>query len=261
MLAGDPTEASDKAEEFLKKRSFASYYDEVALKGLQLAQADANRGVLNEERLIKIRDAVREFTDNLDGSSERAPDQSETESDPETSSAVESVGVEAREPISVLQREDLPLEWQQAESRVLSIAGRSFIDEAAAIMLGQLTGAHGLKARIEGSEALLTTNVFRLETAGISIVCLVYMDASVPAHMRYSVRRLRRKFPKAIIILACCAGETDAESLESLRENARADLAAANLGEAVRLCIEAVPRTDLVVVRPPAESSCATAGA
>ena len=31
MLAGDPTEASDKAEEFLKERSLAPYYDEVAL--------------------------------------------------------------------------------------------------------------------------------------------------------------------------------------------------------------------------------------
>src|SRR6195952_3484736 len=55
MLAGDPTEASGKAEEFLKERSLASYYDEVALKGLQLAQADAARGSLNQERMTKIR--------------------------------------------------------------------------------------------------------------------------------------------------------------------------------------------------------------
>jgi hypothetical protein len=65
MLAGDPTEASEKAEEFLKERSLASYYDEVALKGLQLAQVDAARGVLNEERLAKIRDTVSEFVGNL----------------------------------------------------------------------------------------------------------------------------------------------------------------------------------------------------
>ena len=51
MLAGDPTEAAEKAEEFLKERSLASYYDEVALKGLQLAQADAERGALDQERL------------------------------------------------------------------------------------------------------------------------------------------------------------------------------------------------------------------
>src|SRR3984893_3455932 len=38
MLAGDPTEAAEKAEQFLKERSLASYYDEVALKGLQLGQ-------------------------------------------------------------------------------------------------------------------------------------------------------------------------------------------------------------------------------
>jgi hypothetical protein len=30
MLAGDPTEAAEKAEEFLKERSLSSYYDEVA---------------------------------------------------------------------------------------------------------------------------------------------------------------------------------------------------------------------------------------
>ena len=65
MLAGDPTEASDKAEEFLKERSLSSYYDEVALKGLQLAQADADRGALDQERLTKIRDAAIEFAGNL----------------------------------------------------------------------------------------------------------------------------------------------------------------------------------------------------
>ena len=59
MLADDPTEAAEKAEEFLKERSLSSYYDEVALKGLQLAQADAERGALDQERLTKIRDAVR----------------------------------------------------------------------------------------------------------------------------------------------------------------------------------------------------------
>ena len=71
-------------------------------------------------------------------------------------------------------------------------------------MLAQLSTAHGLAARVEGAQALSTTNVFRLDTTGVAIVCLVYLDASAPAHMRYSVRRLRRKLPKATIILGCC---------------------------------------------------------
>src|ERR1700755_3355439 len=73
LPAGDPTEASEKPEEFLKERSLTSYYDEVALKGLQLAQADAERGALDRERLIKIRDAVNEFTGDLSDPDERPP--------------------------------------------------------------------------------------------------------------------------------------------------------------------------------------------
>jgi predicted PurR-regulated permease PerM len=245
MLAGDPTEAADKAEQFLKERSLASYYDEVALRGLQLAQADADRGVLSDERQTKIRDSVSELVEDLEDGSERPPPKSEAVSDPEASSAVESVaGDRSAEDIPVLQPEDLPPEWQ-GEAPVLCIAGKSIVDEAAAIMLSQLTAAHGLKARTEGPEALSTANVFRLQTAGISIICLVYMDASTPAHMRYSVRRLRRKLPKGIIILACCTKETDDGILENLRENARADMAAASLAEATRRCIDVVRRPDL----------------
>ena len=239
MLAGDPTEAAEKAEEFLKERSLASYYDEVALKGLQLAQADAERGALDQERLTKIRDAVSEFVSDFSDQDDRPPAKVNLTTDAEASSAVESVAENAaNEHLPVLGKESLSPEWQ-GEHPVLCVAGRSLIDEAAAIMMAQLSTAHGLAARVEGAEALSMTNVFRLETTGVAIVCLVYLDASGPAHMRYSVRRLRRKLPKATIILGCWIKEIDPAGLELLREGAKADLVAASLGEAVKLCIEA----------------------
>ncbi len=239
MLAGDPTEAAEKAEEFLKERSLASYYDEVALKGLQLAQADAERGALDQERLTKIRDAVNEFASDLSDQEDRPPAKSNSTTDAEASSAVESVAANAtNETLPILSKESLPPGWQ-GEHPVLCVAGRSRIDEAAAIMLAQLSTTHGLAARVEGAEALSTTNVFRLDTTGVAIVCLVYLDANGPAHMRYSVRRLRRKLPKATIILGCWVKEIDPAALELLREGAKADLVAASLGEAVKLCIEA----------------------
>ena len=238
MLAGDPTEASEKAEEFLKQRSVACYYDEVALRGLQLAQADTGRGVLNQERLTKIRDAVSEFTSNLADQDDRPTGKVNSTPDTEASSALESVPEDqAREDLPVLRKEDLPPNWQ-GDNPVLCLAGRSLIDEAAAIMLGQLATAHGLTARVEGPEALSTMNVFRLETTGVMIVCLIYLDTSAPAHMRYSVRRLRRKMPRATIILGGWDKDTDARTLEGLRESAKADLAAASLGDALQLCIE-----------------------
>jgi predicted PurR-regulated permease PerM len=247
MLAGDPTEASEKAEEFLKERSLSSYYDEVALKGLQLAQADAERGALNQERLTKIRDAAGEFASNLSDQEDRVPPQENATTDAEATSAVESVAADAPyENLPVLSKQDLPADWQ-GEHPVLCVAGRSLIDEAAAIMLGQLSTAHGLPARVEAAEVLSTTNIFRLETTGVAIVCLVYLDAGGPAHMRYSVRRLRRKLPRAVIVLVCAASEIDRAALQQLGDGAKADLVAASLGEAVQLCIEAtgLERTSL----------------
>jgi predicted PurR-regulated permease PerM len=245
MLAGDPTEASEKAEEFLKERSLSSYYDEVALKGLQLAQADAERGALDPERQMKIRDAVSEFANNISDRDDRPPPTINLTTDVEATSAVETVAEDAPyENLPVLAKHDLPPEWQ-GEHPVLCLAGRSPIDEAAATMLSHLSTAHGLPARVEGAEALSTANIFRLETAGVAIVCLVYMDASGPAHMRYSVRRLRRKLPKATIILGCWMKDLDSAALETLQEGAKADLAAASLGGALKLCIEATGLKDL----------------
>jgi hypothetical protein len=81
-------------------------------------------------------------------------------------SAVESVTEDAvHEDLPALSKEDLPLEWQ-GEHPVLCVAGRGPIDEAAAIMLAQLSTAHGLAALVEGAAALSTTNVFRLNTTG-----------------------------------------------------------------------------------------------
>jgi hypothetical protein len=238
MLAGDPTEAAEKAEQFLKERSLSSYYDEVALKGLQLAQADSERGALDHERLTKIRGAVAEFASDLADQDDRPPPKVNATTDAEATSAVESVAEEAPyEDLPVLEKSELSPEWQ-SEYPVLCVAGRSLIDEAAAIMLGQLSTAHGLKARVEAAEALSTANIFRLETTGVMIVCLVYLDANAPAHMRYAVRRLRRKLPRATIILGCWMKDVDAGGLERLRDGARADLVAASLGEAVKLCIE-----------------------
>jgi predicted PurR-regulated permease PerM len=242
MLAGDPAEAAEKAEQFLKERSLASYYDEVALKGLQLAQIDAARGALEPERLTKIRDAVREFSSDVADQDDNAPERIQLTTDAEASSAVESVGVNAAdENLPVISKEDLPPDWL-GEFPVLCLAGRSLIDEAAAIMLAQLSTAHGLAARVEGADSLSSTNVFRLETTGVAVVCLAYLDSSGPAHMRYAVRRLRRKLPKAIIILGCWVKDIDSDALEMLRDNAKADLAAASLGQTVKLCIEATAK-------------------
>ncbi|MDO8941790.1 MAG: hypothetical protein Q7U75_01330, partial [Desulfobacterales bacterium] len=231
---------------------------EVALKGLQLAQVDADRGALDRERSGKIKDAVSEFVVNLADQDDRPPPNIRSTTDAEASSAVESVADGSPyENLPVLNRDALPPEWL-AEHPVLCVAGRSPLDEGAAIMLGQLTTAHGLSARVEGPEALSVANVFRLETTGVAVACLIYLDANGPAHMRYSVQRLRRKLPKAKIILCCFKRDMNRPELDQLRETAKADLVAASLGEAVQLCIAAAG-FELPIGTLPAEVPAMTA--
>ena len=187
--------------------------------------------------MIKIRDTVVEFADDLSDHDDREPDPVKPTDDAEAADAVENVAARpVYQDLSVLKKSELAAEWQ-GEHPILCVAGRTPLDEAAAIMLAQLCNAHGLPARVEGAEALSTTNIFRLETAGVAIVCLSYLDAANPAHMRYAVRRLRRKLPNARIMLGCWVD--DAERVASLQEATKADLTAVTLRDATRLCIEA----------------------
>ena len=74
MLADDPAEVIDKAEEYLDEKSLTSYYDDVALKGLKLAQTDLDRGLLDSTNLAKIRNAVTELVDEFEDHEDRQPE-------------------------------------------------------------------------------------------------------------------------------------------------------------------------------------------
>ncbi|TXN61189.1 AI-2E family transporter, partial [Methylobacterium sp. WL6] len=59
MLANDPAEAIDQGRQFLKERALVTYYDEVVLAGLRLAQEDLSRGTLDRERQGEVGAAIR----------------------------------------------------------------------------------------------------------------------------------------------------------------------------------------------------------
>jgi hypothetical protein len=65
MLAGDASEVSDQAEQFLQTSSLIDYYDEVALPALLMAQVDLRRGVLDEPRQRRIKETIEDVIDDL----------------------------------------------------------------------------------------------------------------------------------------------------------------------------------------------------
>ena len=232
MLAEDPAEAVDNAEEFLKERPLSIYYDEVALPALKLAQNDIVRGSLDRAQSEKIKAAVFEVVDDLVDQDDRKP---VSESTQKPDAAAAHATVDDGPDLPVLTREELAAEWQD-ETPVLCAAGRGPLDEAVAIMLAQLLEKHGLGARVEGADAIAPSNLLRLKTSGVVMVCLSYLDASSPAHMRYAIRRLRRKLPKAQILLGCWMADVDTTTI---RDTAKPDAVATTLRDAVRLCLGA----------------------
>jgi predicted PurR-regulated permease PerM len=232
MLANDPAEAVDMAEEFLKERSLAEYYENVALKGLILAQADLKRDRLRLERVAEIRDGVAELIDGLASEEDIAPE-IEVPQDAETEATLDAAAAEAPMPeLPFVIRTSLPAEWQ-AECPVLCVAERSDLDEAAAMFLAQILSKHGLGARVARKEETSTTGIFQLNGLGVALACVSSLDDTSPAHTRYLVRKLRRKLPRARILVCYWGLISTAVTPEDLR----ADAVTHGLGESAEYCL------------------------
>ncbi|MEH6951224.1 AI-2E family transporter [Nitrobacter sp. NHB1] len=239
MLASDPAEAVDMAEKFLKERSLAEYYETVALKGLMLAQADLRRDRLSAERLAEIRDSVAEVIDGLAFESDDAPKGDDTKNAEDAEEAEVTADVPMPE-LPFVIREGLPPDWQ-AECPVLCVAERSDLDEAAATFLAQILSKHGLGARAARKEETSPGGIFGLDASGVMLACVSTLDDGSPAHTRHLVRKLRRKMPRAHI-LVCCWGRTNSAMT---RHDLKADAVADTLGEAAAHCLSLVEQTGI----------------
>jgi hypothetical protein len=140
----------------------------------------------------------------------------------------------------VVERHELAPGWVVDEP-ILTIGGRSDLDEAAASMLAEVLKKRGLNAKAHPVEAISAGHIASLQGTEARLVCLNYLGLGPgPAHIRYVVRRLRRILPDGThILVAFFADEDDAEFVKALRETAEADAYATSLAEAVDHCVAA----------------------
>ena len=236
LLAGDPVEAAEQAQEFLKEKPLQSYYQDVLIEGLKLAQADAEKGLLDEERSARIRDTIAEIVDDLDEWEDKSaatpPDASADKKIKPLPGLVLSGSVEA--PV-------VPEEWRTAK-RVLCIPGLGRLDEAIALILAQLVSKRGVGARAERSDALSMSRLFTLDTKDVEIVCICYIENATSAQMHYAVRRLRRKTPQATIITLL------------IQDNDETKPAASAADELIHRSLEAAVNRIIEITRTPASN-------
>jgi predicted PurR-regulated permease PerM len=248
MLAGDASEVSDQAEQFLQTNSLVNYYDEVALPALLMAQVDLRRGVLDELRQKRIKETIEEVIDDL---SDHVDEPLASAPAPETA-PIDAVLKSAGSPLpsEAASAEAAPPDEERAglapgrdnQKPVLCIAGRSFLDEAAAALLAQILGKHGIEAKVElAGGGLGSGRISRLSTDGAQLVCLSYLDADLsPAGARFVVRRLRRRLPEAKILAGFW--QSGPGQASELCAATKADFCATNFKDAVAFCLDATVR-------------------
>jgi hypothetical protein len=75
-------------------------------------------------------------------------------------------------------------------------------------------------------------------TREAALVCLCYVGEARSAQIRYNVRRIRRQFPTAQILVSLWRLPLGAPEVLTVKESSGADFHAATLREAVSLCRE-----------------------
>jgi len=216
ILATDPDEVAFQAESLLSTLPLQSYYEEVALPALAMAQQDATRGVLDPTRQEQVCESVErvvaDLADHVDAPDSAAADLSDVDN-----------------------QQLSPSQPKQGEPRckALCIAGRSPLDKAAAAIVAQLLERKGASCSLAGPEVLAVQGIFALQAEGLNAIVVMYLDHRSLASVRFSVRRLRKKFP-GVPIAVCMWGGAD---LSAAQEAAKADATVASLSDVIAFCL------------------------
>ena len=211
ILASDPDEVVFQAESLLKDLTLLDYYEQVALPGLAMAQIDIVRGVMDRVRQAEICESVESVVADLSDHVEVA-DEGIAQAAPQLESPA-------------------PTE-RSSSGAALCLAGRTAIDQAACAILAQLVEREHVTARVLGPNSLSISGVSRLNPDGVEALCIFYLGRQSLAVVRYSVRRLRKRFP-GVPIAVCLWGSVD---LAPTVEAAQADATINSLREAVAFC-------------------------
>ncbi|WP_336492375.1 AI-2E family transporter [Methylobacterium nigriterrae] len=239
MLAGDPDEARDLGEVMLKERSLSSYYDEVALKGLQLAANDFARGVVTPPQLENIRASARSLVEDFEDHADVEPQGDDKAVNPNATPTLAERAHPKNEavPGQAPPREALPEAWR-GEAPVLCVTGRGPLDEASSAMLAQLLRKHGLGARVAGYDAVSRERIRDLDLAGVAMVCISYLDITGnPAHLRYLLERLRRRAPGIPVLVGLWPVGEKVLSDAAVGREVGAHAYVPSLREAVEACL------------------------
>lgn len=221
LLAGDPDEATDNAEEMLEEKYLVEFYDVVAIPALLLAERDRARSALTEAQTTQIVASARSLVANL----EEIATEEEGEEDDSSTDAPESDD----------EGDEYDLPSGDGKS-VLCVGGRGALDDVTASMLSQVLWIQGADVASADHEALKPAKIRALSVEGRHAIVLTILGLESIRHAKFMARRLKRLAPAARIglVLWQDAGEAAEERKTELADETQADFVAFSMADAVR---------------------------
>lgn len=244
LLAGDPDEATDHAEEMLEDKYLFEFYGKVAIPALLLGEQDRERGVMDDAQRRQLADSAMTLVANLDDSAQQEAEEEESEQAAaadekaadrkagEKNKASEKNPGEAK-PAEVEEEEvDLP---DGSGIAVLCAGGRGELDDAAAAMLAQVLEVQGALVSKASFTELEPLAIRRLDLEAIDAVVIGFLNRQSTRHARFMVRRLKRIKAKLRvgIVFWSEVGNGDVEAAAELAATLNADFVAFGMIDAV----------------------------
>ncbi|TIN12667.1 MAG: AI-2E family transporter [Mesorhizobium sp.] len=193
LLAGDPEEATDHAEEMLEEKYLFEFYDKVAIAALLLGEQDRVRGVMGDVQRRRVAASAQMLVANLDDS---AREEAEEDDDPATAEPAPADKDKDRDRDRDKQAQaegeddtELP---DGTEMSVLCAGGRGELDDAAAAMLAQVLEVQGATVSKASFADMDPTGIRRLELDAVDTVVVGFLNRDSVKHARFLVRRLKR---------------------------------------------------------------------
>jgi hypothetical protein len=111
------------------------------------------------------------------------------------------------------------------------VSGPGPLDDAVTPLLADLLAKHAIGARIVSYSETLPANIGRLDDKDVRFVAVCYLEPANFTNARYLVRRLKRRFPDAHLLLGFWGyGPDDTRYLEAV-ESTGCKLIATSLHE------------------------------
>ena len=123
-----------------------------------------------------------------------------------------------------------------ADPAIFCVAGRGSVDHAAAALLVQLLNRAGLGAQLGAEQGVQALTVLPDASRHIALVCVSYVGTARVAQVRYIVRRIRRLYPQAKVLVGLWRMAPGDLDLQPIKDSSGADLFAVTFQEALTLC-------------------------